>query len=106
MFTSSRTNLAWLPERQVWATQIICINPRWPPDAILKNQLCNYLSQNVLQYAFMGFSSMENSFLMLFLHYHVPEYPNQRWPADAILKIQHFDNLSQNVVQYVFIGVF
>ena len=39
MFMGSRTNLAWLPERQVWATQIICINPRWPPDAILKNQL-------------------------------------------------------------------
>ena len=44
---------------------------------------------------------MENSFLMLFLHYHVPEYPNPRWPPDAILKIQHFDYLSQNVVQYV-----
>ena len=50
----SITNLAWLPERQVWATQIICINPRWPPDAILKNQLCNYLSQNVVQYVFLG----------------------------------------------------
>ena len=49
---------------------------------------------------------MENSFLVLFLHYHVPEYPNQRWPPDAILKIQHFDYLSQNVVQYVFKGVF
>ena len=33
---------------------------------------------------------MENSFLMLFLHYHVPEYPNQRWPPDAILKISFF----------------
>ena len=54
MFMGSRTNLAWLPERQVWATQIICINPRWPPDAILKNQLCNYLSQNVVQYVFLG----------------------------------------------------
>ena len=54
MFMSSRTNLAWLPERQVWATQIICINPRWPPDAILKNQLFNYLSQNVVQYVFLG----------------------------------------------------
>ena len=49
---------------------------------------------------------MENTFLMLFLHNHVPEYLNQRWPPDAILKIQHFDYLSQNVVQYVFIGVF
>ena len=49
---------------------------------------------------------MENSFLMLVLHYHVLEYPNQRWPPDAILKIQHFDYLSQNGVQYVFIGVF
>ena len=47
---------------------------------------------------------MENSFLMSFLHYHVPEYPNQRWPPDAILKVQHFDYLSQNGVQYVFIG--
>ena len=54
MFICSRTNLALLPERQVWATQIICINPRWPPDAILKNQLCNYLSQNVVQYVFLG----------------------------------------------------
>ena len=50
----SRTNLAWLPERQVWATQIICINPRWPSDAILKNQFCNNLSQNVVQYVFLG----------------------------------------------------
>ena len=49
---------------------------------------------------------MENSFLMLFLNYYVPEYPNQKWPPDAILKIQHFVYLSQNVVQYVFIGVF
>ena len=49
---------------------------------------------------------MENSILVLFLHYHVPEYPNQRWPPGAILKIQHFGYLSQNVVQYVFIGVF
>ena len=49
---------------------------------------------------------MENSILVLFFHYHVPEYPYQRWPPDAIFKIQHFDNLSQNVVQYVCIGVF
>ena len=49
---------------------------------------------------------MENSILVLVLHYHVPEYPNQRWPPDAILKIQHFDYLSQYVVQYVFIGIF
>ena len=54
MFMSSRTNLAWLPERQVWATQIICINPRWPPDAILKNQHCKYLSHNVVQYVCLG----------------------------------------------------
>ena len=54
MFMSSRTNLARLPERQVWATKVICINPRWPPGAILKNQLCNYLSQNVVQYVFLG----------------------------------------------------
>ena len=54
LFMSSRTNLAWLPERQVWATQIICMNPRWPPDAISKNQLCNYLPQNVVQYVFLG----------------------------------------------------
>ena len=47
---------------------------------------------------------MENSFLVLFLQYHVPEYPNQRWPPDAILKIQHFDYLSQNAVQYVLKG--
>ena len=53
VFMSSRTNLAWLPDRQVWATQMICINPRWPPDAILKNQLCNYLSQNAVQYVFL-----------------------------------------------------
>ena len=33
---------------------------------------------------------MENSFLMLFLHYDVPEYPNPRWPPDAILKISFF----------------
>ena len=54
MFMSSRTNIAWLPERQVWVTQIIFINPRWPPVAILKNQLCHYLSQNVVQYVFLG----------------------------------------------------
>ena len=40
--------------------------------------------------SFYGFSSMENSFLMLFLHYDVPEYPNPRWPPDAILKISFF----------------
>ena len=51
---SSRTNLAWLPERQVLATQIICINPSWPPDAIMKNQPCNFfLSQTVVQYVFL-----------------------------------------------------
>ena len=30
---------------------------------------------------------MGNTFLILFLHYDVPEYPNTRWPPDAILKI-------------------
>ena len=91
MFMSSRTNLAWLPERQVWATQIICINPRWPPDAILKNHLVTIYHRMLCNISLKGFSSMENSFLMLFLHYHVPEYPNPRWPPDAILKIQQFD---------------
>ena len=33
----SITNLAWLPEWQLWATHEICINPRWPPDGILEN---------------------------------------------------------------------
>ena len=33
---------------------------------------------------------MENAFLMLFLHYDLPEYPNPRWPPDAILKISFF----------------
>ena len=33
---------------------------------------------------------MENSFLMLFLHYDVPEYPNPRWPPDTILKNRGF----------------
>ena len=56
MFMSSKTNLAWLPKKQVWATQIICINPKWLPDAILKNQPGNFLSQNVVQYVFLGVS--------------------------------------------------
>jgi len=25
-----RTNSVWLPKRQLWATQVIYINPRWP----------------------------------------------------------------------------
>ena len=25
-----RCFLAWLPERQLWGTLVICINPRWP----------------------------------------------------------------------------
>ena len=33
---------------------------------------------------------MENSFLMLVLHYDVAEYPNLRWPPDAMLKISFF----------------
>ena len=45
MFMSSKINLACLPERQVWAILIICI---------LKNQFYNYLSQNVVQYVFLG----------------------------------------------------
>ena len=34
---------------------------------------------------------MENSFLILFLHYDVPEYP--RWPPNAILNISFFITL-------------
>ena len=33
----SRTNLAWLPERQLQSTREICINPRWPPEGIIEN---------------------------------------------------------------------
>ena len=40
---------------------------------------------------------MENSFLMLFLHYDVPEYPIPRWPPDAILKISFLAHLSRRL---------
>ena len=48
---------------------------------------------------------MENSFLMLFLHYDVPEYPNPRWPPDAILKNSFF-TLYHGMLCNVYIGVF
>ena len=49
---------------------------------------------------------MENSFLMLFLHYDVPECPNPRWPPDAILKISFLLFITECCVKGLYIGVF
>ena len=104
---SSRTNLAWLPERQVWATQIISINPRWPPDAILKNQLCNYLSQNLVQYVFLWGFQYGKFISDVIFALSFPRISKPKMAARRHLEnIQHFDYFSQTVVQYVFIGGF
>ena len=86
MYRGSRTNLVWLPKGQVWAIRIICINPRWLPDAILKNNILNNCHGKACNMSFKRFSGMQNPILMLFLHFDVPEEPNPRWPPDTILK--------------------
>ena len=106
MFMSSRTNLAWLPERQVWATQIICINPRWPPDAILKNKPCNFLSLNVVLYVFSGVFEYGKFISDVIFALSCHRISKSKMAARHHLEFSTFDYLSQNVVQYVFIGVF
>ena len=38
--------LAWLPERQLWGTLVIYINPRWPPWNPVGIPFFNWLTQN------------------------------------------------------------
>ena len=94
----SRTNLAWLPERQVWATQIIRINQKWPPDAILKNQLCNYLSQNVVQYDFLGVFEYVEFISGVIFAFRCPRIPKSKMAARRHLENYFFYSLSRNVV--------
>jgi len=41
-------NLSWLPRWHVWANSVISINPKWPPDAILKIHDVKKLTSNMV----------------------------------------------------------
>ena len=50
-----RTDLDLLPRWQLWATLVICINPRWPPEPVWKiNCWANYLRM-MYKTSFKGF---------------------------------------------------
>jgi len=49
---------ALLPKWQHWATLVICINPRWPPDAIWKINFPANCLRMMFKTSFDGFSVM------------------------------------------------
>ena len=87
MYRDYKTDLGWLPEGQLWATCIICINPRWPPGSILKSNFFHICHRTLFKVSFYGFSGMENLNLVLLLHFYVNKSPNTRRLLGVILKI-------------------
>ena len=76
-----------LPRWQPWATLVICLSPRWPPEPIWKiNCPATYLRMMYKTYLY-GFSERQNTFLVLKFHFQVKIMSKSRWPSNAILKI-------------------